>query len=445
MNFPPDERRLAALYRAHFAFLEREYGRILEEEGLDSLVIHSGVPVKKTVFDDQFWPLRPVPQFLHWLPLAEPDCALVLRQERRPRLLRLEASNFWEASPAPESQHWADYFEIATMNTREAQRRELPAPSERVAFVGEDLARAAEWGFSLARPPSLDRRLERVRVHKTEYEIFCLSEANRRAARGHERVRQAFFEGDLSELELHLLYLTATRQDDPETPYKNIVALGPHAATLHHVGYGKRPSARSADSLLLDAGATFCGYASDVTRTYVKGEGEARGTFAALIERTEQMQRRLCQEVAIGLPYEQLHDRSHEEVGQILVDLGLVKIGVDEAVASGITRAFFPHGLGHSLGLVCHDVGCAEVRPRPENPFLRNTSIIAAEQVFTIEPGIYFIDMLLRPLRDGAGAARIDWKRVDALAPLGGVRIEDDLLVTPSGPAHNLTRAHLPT
>src|SRR5262249_10175359 len=116
--------------------------------------------------------------------------------------------------------------------------------------------------------------------------------------------------------------------------------------------------------------------------------------------------------------------------------------GADEVVASGISRAFFPHGLGHSLGLVCHDVGCAEIKPKPNNPFLRNTSTISADQVFTIEPGIYFIQMLLEPLRRGANAGRLDWSLVDALAALGGVRIEDDVQVLAGG-LRNFTRDHL--
>jgi Xaa-Pro dipeptidase len=110
-----------------------------------------------------------------------------------------------------------------------------------------------------------------------------------------------------------------------------------------------------------------------------------------------------------------------------------------------VTRTFFPHGLGHSLGLQCHDVGCAEIKPKAENPFLRMTTTIAPGQVFTVEPGVYFIDTLLAPLRAGPHAGRIDWSLVDALAPLGGVRIEDDVHVAPAGaPLDNLTRAHLP-
>src|SRR5256885_110678 len=94
----------------------------------------------------------------------------------------------------------------------------------------------------------------------------------------------------------------------------------------------------------------------------------------------------------------------------------------DELVSGGITRAFYPHGLGHSLGLQCHDVGCALRPPRGDNPFLRNTSDIAPRQVFTIEPGLYFIEALLAPLRHSPDIA---WKLGDALSPFGGIRIED--------------------
>jgi Xaa-Pro dipeptidase len=114
-------------------------------------------------------------------------------------------------------------------------------------------------------------------------------------------------------------------------------------------------------------------------------------------------------------------------------------------VSSGVTRVFLPHGLGHSLGLCTHDVGCAEMRPRADNPFLRNTSRIAAGQVFTIEPGLYFIPMLLEPLRAEARGRLVNWPMVEQLAPLGGIRIEDDLYVLESGRTDNLTRAFLPS
>jgi len=284
------------------------------------------------------------------------------------------------------------------------------------------------------------RRLDRLRTRKSRYELLCLAEANRRAASGHQRVRDAFLQGDPSELELHLLYLAATGQDDPETPYKNIVALGAHAATLHHIHYGRRPE--GAQSLLLDAGASYQGYASDVTRTFAKGRGAAVDLFAELVRRLDTLQREACRRVAVGLPYERLHDQSHELLAPVLRDLGVARGSDGELVAAGVTRTFFPHGLGHSLGLQTHDVGCAEIRPRPENPFLRNTSEVAAGQVFTIEPGCYFIASLLEELRAGPGGRLVDWRVVDTLRPFGGVRVEDDLAVGEQA-VDNLTRRAL--
>ena len=144
-------------------------------------------------------------------------------------------------------------------------------------------------------------------------------------------------------------------------------------------------------------------------------------------------------------PYQELHDESHRLVAAVLREVGIGKLSAEELVDSGITRAFYPHGLGHSLGLQCHDVGCALVAPRKDNPFLRNTSVIGEGQVFTIEPGLYFIDGLLAPVRQGEHAAGVDWDLVDQLAPLGGIRIEDDVVVGPEGSGvRNLTREVLP-
>src|SRR5262249_25045549 len=128
------------------------------------------------------------------------------------------------------------------------------------------------------------------------------------------------------------------------------------------------------------------------------------------------------------------------QVADILRDAGISRLPADELVAGGVTRAFYPHGLGHSLGLQCHDVGCALRPQRADNPFLRNTTKISSGQVFTIEPALYFIQALLARLRKSPD---IDWKLVDAVAQFGGIRIEDDVVVQDRG-IRNLTREVLP-
>ena len=426
------ETDLESLHRSHIAQLSRGTAAALEKAGFAALLIHSGTPLKRTGADDQFWALRTTPHFHHWLPLQEAGCTLLIVPGHQPRLFRPAEENIWEATAPPESDHFWDAFEVSASAPL--------LPPGRVAFVGDDLHAASALGMAgeAINPAGLVRELDQLRVRKTPYEVECLAEANRRAARGHDELRHLFQNGDRSELDLHLSFLGATRQDDADTPYKNIVALGKHAATLHHIAYQKR--AQPAQSMLVDAGAGFAGYGSDITRTWVKGGGAAASAFAGLVAGLEAMQQRLCGLVRVGLPYQELHDESHRQAAEVLRAVGISTLPADELVGRGVTRAFYPHGLGHALGLQVHDVGCGLQPPRKDNPFLRNTTVIAKDQVFTIEPGIYFIDALLAPLRNSPD---LDWKLVDALSALGGVRIEDDLVVLDNG-IRNLTRESLP-
>ena len=423
-------------YRVHVAKLETDYARELEAAGFDGVVIHSGTPARKSIFDDQFWPLRPTPHFQHWLPLSQPDCALLIVPGRRPVLYRNVAINFWDGTVQAESDHFWDCFEVVDIDGAAAVGDQLPR-DKRLAFVGEDMSRAQMWGIPGDAKPLLDR-LDLLRARKSDYECECIAEANRRSSAGHDVVLAAFREGDYSELQLHLKYLEATRQDDPQTPYKNIVALGEHAATLHHVDYGRTASS-GATSLLIDAGATCNGYHSDITRTAVKGHSAAGEVFGALVHGLETLQQEMCRRVQVGIPYQQLHNESHELLAGVLRDVGVGTGSASELVESGATRKFLPHGLGHSLGLQTHDVGCALIKPQEANPFLRNTADIEVGQVFTIEPGCYFIPSLLGELRAGPHSGIIDWSVVEQLAPFGGVRIEDDVAVVNDGP-RNLTR-----
>jgi Xaa-Pro dipeptidase len=437
-------RALDELYTHHIADLQHRFAGVLGRQGWDGVAIHSGSLVKRSTYDDQTWPLRPCPHFAHWLALAEPDALLVVRPGRRPVLLRPRATSFWEKTAPPESDAFSSAMDVVFADP---PRTTAHVGAGRVAFVGEHSGSAARWGIpqEYACPPRLISALDELRTIKTPYEIACLVEANRRARAGHEALRAAFAAGDDSELDLHLLFLRATAQDDWETPYKNIVAIGTNAATLHHVAYGRTAPGRQAGSLLVDAGATCAGYGSDITRTWARGPGAAVGAFAHLVTEVEGMQRQLCAAVRVGTPYEQLHDESHRLVGAVLREVGLVAASVEEIVASGVSRAFYPHGLGHSLGLQTHDVGCSVRLARPDNPFLRNTSDVTVGQVFTIEPGIYFIDPLLSALRARPAGKLVDWGLVDALAPLGGVRIEDDIhVVGGDAVVRNLTREHLP-
>ncbi|HET7500520.1 MAG TPA: Xaa-Pro dipeptidase [Kofleriaceae bacterium] len=426
---------LEATYPAHLEALQHGYEAALAAHGFDAVILCSGAAASRNRFDDQSWPVMPTPAFAHWCPLVEADAFVVVAPGKRPRLVRTIVSDFWETTAPPESNHFWPCFEITEVAPGHAAEALPSLSSGKVAVITRDVDGAPPGAVN---PPALIEAIDLLRTRKSPYEIECLAEASRRAARGHKKIGELFKHQTLSELELHLAYLAASEQDDLWTPYKGIVALGSHASVLHYVAYTRERVAGDT-SLLVDAGARCLGYGSDITRTHVRGDGAAARRFAALLDHMEALQQEVIRRIRPGLPYEDLHDESHHLLASALRELGIGRAGPDELVARGVTRALFPHGLGHSLGVTVHDVGLKPRPPRPENRFLRNTSIIEPGQVFTIEPGIYVIDSLLAPLRADDRHALVDWDAVAELRPYGGIRIEDNVVVEARG-VRNLTR-----
>jgi Xaa-Pro dipeptidase len=423
---------LAASYPAHLEALQRGTEAALAAHGFDAVVLCSGSAASRNRFDDQSWPVMPTPAFAHWCPLVEADAFVVVRPGARPRLVRTIVDDYWEVVAPPESNHFWSCFELVEVTAGHAGDA---LPGGKVAVITRDPGTSPPGAVN---PPDLVAALDALRTRKTAYEIECLAEASRRAVRGHRKAAELFQTSTPSELDLHLGYLAASEQDDLWTPYKGIVALGNHAAVLHFVAY-TRERVTGDTSLLVDAGGKCLGYGSDITRSHARGEGAAARWFAELLGRMEALQQEIVRRIRPGLPYEDLHDDAHRLVAVALREHGIGRGSPDELVARGVTRALFPHGLGHSLGVCVHDVGMKPHPPRPENKFLRNTSVIEAGQVFTIEPGIYVIDALLAPLQADDRRDLLDWAAIAELRPFGGIRIEDDVVVEERG-VRNLTR-----
>ena len=434
----------AELYAEHVATRQRLAEAALAATGHDALILSSGRPI--TYFaDDQDAPFHATPHFAHWVPLDGPGHVLLVRPGQRPRLVRFAPEDYWfDQSPLGDP-FWRDRFDYCEAPD-EAAAWTLAAATGRTAYVGDDPERAASSGVARAalNPSELLARLDWDRSFKTAYEVACLDEAERLAARGHVAAKAAFERG-ASELEIHRVYVEAVGCVDRELPYETIVALDEQGAILHHFGKSDK---RGGKVLLIDCGARHLGYGSDITRTWTLESCEP--VFRELVGGLERLQQDLCREVRPGRPYLELHRLAHVKIGALLRRLGILRIDGEAAVEQGLTGPFFPHGLGHFLGIQVHDVSGRQkepsggtLAPPAEFPYLRTTRAIAEHQVFTIEPGIYFVPMLLRELRAGPKAGLVDWKLVDRLTPCGGARIEDDVLVTAGG-HRNLTRPHLP-
>ncbi len=432
---------LTALFHDHLAEHQRCAEEALARTGFEALVISSG-SVHTYFADDQDAPFHPTPHFAHWCPMEGPHHVLVIRPGKRPRLIRYAPEDFWYEQLPLGSPFWSGGFDLEEAGSVDDVWVRVGTLT-RTAYLGNETDRAATAGLE-ANPTLLTAHLDWTRSYKSAYELQCIEEATVLGARGHLAAKAAFLAG-ASELEIHHAYVQAVGCVDHELPYGNIVALNEKGATLHYEG---KRNLKHGFTLLLDAGAQVRGYAADITRTVTAPHCDAR--FSALVAGMERVQRQLCEAVKPNLPYGDLHHLGHLKIAGLLQEQGFLKADPEEAVAKGLSRPFFPHGLGHHLGIQVHDVAGRQLDPEgtpapppPQHPSLRTTRMIEAGQVFTVEPGLYFIPMLLRPFRENEHSALFNWTLIDELTPCGGIRIEDNLFVTDTG-ARNLTRKHLP-
>jgi Xaa-Pro dipeptidase len=429
---------LDQLFAPHLTALMRRTDRSLAQSGFDALVVHAGRPPIQFL-DDQDYPFKVNPQFKVWVPIIDnPRCILVYAPGVRPTVLFHQPNDFWHKPPKVPTAPWTDAVNMIVMSD-DSNAAAHWAKLGRVAFIGPD-AMPADADPKCVNPKDLMALLDYDRAVKTPYELACLRKASELGARGHAAAFAAFSRGG-SEYDAHMSYLEACGQREEEMPYNNIVAYNENAAVLHYQHLARSTPA-PLRSFLIDAGAQYRGYASDITRTYAKSSGR----FADLVQAMDKAQLALCGEILAGRDYRDVHLSAHRILGDVMQQVGLTKLPGQAALESGVTSVFFPHGIGHLLGLQVHDVGGVmgdakgHERERPKgHPFLRLTRMLEPGVVVTVEPGIYLIDSLLAAAHADERRAHIDWAVVEELKPYGGVRIEDNVAATAQKP-ENMTR-----
>jgi len=429
----------AALYRQHLQQMQQRADAALGRAGFDHLLVASGSQHVQFL-DDMPYPYRVNPQFKAWLPLTRvPHSWLVHTPGARPKLVYHQPHDYWHVVPDAPSGDWVEHFDVAIIRTPEEALQHLPKPAARCAIVGEP--QSALGDYVPNNPQPLLDYLHFHRAHKTPYELAMMREASRIGVRAH-RAAEAAFRAGACEFDIHMDYCRVARQDAFDLPYGNIIALNEHGAVLHYMEL-ERQAPQLVRSFLIDAGASCNGYACDITRTHASDSGSE---FAAMIDAVDAAQLQLCDQVRAGTDYARIHLDAHLALAGILRDFGIIDMAPETALDTGVSSTFFPHGVGHGIGLQVHEVagfaasdaGGAIAKP-PGHPYLRLTRKLEPGMVVTIEPGLYFIDMLLDELRAGVHAKSVDWARVDAFRPYGGIRIEDDVVCTDGAPV-NMTR-----
>ena len=426
-------------YSSHVTFLKDEWSSLLTAHAFDAAVVTAGT--NETFYgDDQHPPFHAYGHFLRWVPQSDCENAAVLVvPDREPVLFWYAPTDYWYL-PSSAPTFCEQTFDIRVFDDlnalHQALKRETSGFSD-VACIGPQPS-SLEPSNRLAQNEQLIRQLDYRRAFKTDFERDCMVDATNRGAQGHLAAAKAFAE-DSSELEIHLAYLRASEQHEAELPYPSIVALNEHGATLHYQKYDREKPAEIR-SLLIDAGGKSTCYHSDITRTYAQDQ---HGEFAELIAAVDGEQQALIEEIKVGTSFLDLHERMNLKISKILCDFDFVSCTPESAHEQRLTDAFFPHGLGHLLGLQTHDVGGHVANAEGSvTPFhqrydsLRLLRIVEPRMVFTIEPGLYFIPSLLQGLNRHSD---VNWEKVEQFMPYGGIRVEDNVFVE-ADKVVNLTR-----
>jgi len=428
------------LFKEHLDSRLLKIYTLLESENLDRLYIESGKS-EPYFFDDQSPPFRENPHFLYFCLAQGENHILEIALNQKPILHLYNPKDFWHQQEDWQDLDWSVLYEIQSYDNPNLFWKNAKTQHSQILSPHPQLALSAGAQNLSSR---IMNQLNWMRLSKSPYEVDCIQKANYWASLGHLAAQNCFFEG-ASEFDIMLAYLGASRQRESQLPYNSIIALDQHAAILH---YQNLTQERNGQSFLIDSGFRFRGYCSDISRTYF--QESAHPIYKDICNSVTALEQTLWRSLRVGSAYSDIQEHAFQGITKILVDSEVLKCSFSEALEARIAKYFYPHGVGHGLGLQVHDIGGKQLSPDGDlaqndelHPFLRTLRRVQENDVLTIEPGLYFIPLLLEELHDSPHCRNlINWPLVNELKSFGGVRIEDDILVTKEGPV-NITREYL--
>jgi Xaa-Pro aminopeptidase len=405
-------------------------------------------------YADNVYPFRQDSHFLYYGGVNHPGLALVIGSDGRSLLYGPpeHPDDLVWFGPHPTLGDHAAAAGIDGWDSLDALQERMQRASQGGARVHYLPPYRAERRFAVARlfgsdPQSIDEGVSTELVSavnaqrslKSDDEISEIEDALEVTAAMYRSAMSAT-EADRSEAEIAAALQAPALARNRQLAFPPIVTV--RGEVLHNESYANRLS--DGDLLLIDSGAESArAYASDITRTM-----PVSGRFSSLQrEIYEVVLAAQLAAIAAASPEStnrEVHLVAARTIAAGLKDIGLMRGQVDDAVAAGAHALFFPHGIGHMLGQDVHDmedlgdiVGYPEGEQRSEQfglNFLRLARRLEPGFVITIEPGIYFIPTLIeRWAAEGRHSEFIRYDRLGAYAGFGGIRIEDDVLVTEQG------------
>lgn len=422
------------------------------------LIFLSGQPTINLRDSDQSRPFRQRRYFYYLSGADEADCALTYDIGRG--ILTLFVPDFdlhraiW-MGPTLSREDAQDRYDVDYVRYHTSLKYELKEwTDERDQDTELYLIHESEKPKSLPKDlpvnlTNLEQAMNAARGIKDEYEIRMIREANKISGLAHRKILESIksFSNE-SQIEGSFLN-TCVSHGARNQAYQIIAASGPNAAVLH---YSRNNEPLHKKPLVcVDAGAEWNCYASDVTRTFpLTGEWPSQ-YVRDIYKLVERMQEETIRRMGKGVRYRSLHDLAHDIAIEGLLSLGVLKGSFNEVRDSGVSKVFFPHGLGHHVGLEVHDVSEGSIMALGErsrqnwtsdllSPCTLSAPLLEEGMVVTVEPGLYFSPLALDNARKQPYAKYINFDVAKEYVHIGGVRIEDDILVTATG-YENLTTA----
>ena len=419
-------RQLTGITAAEYARRRRQLMRMAGE---DAILVLPAAPARVRSHDTHY-PYRQDSDFWYLCGFPEPEAVLVLvpgRKHGETLLFCRERDPEREGWDGPRAgqEGAVEQFGMDDAYPIEDLDEILPGLLEGRSRVYYHFGRDAEFDLKLigwvnrvreqvrhgAQPPheflELGHLLHELRLFKSKDELKLMQRAADISVQAHEAAMRASRAG-IHEYELQAEVERVFRANDAWPAYGSIVGAGNNACVLHY----RANNARAADGelVLIDAGAEFRTYASDITRTFPVN-GRFTAPQRALHDLVGAAQAAALAQAKPGVAYEAGHDAAVETLTEGLLQLGLLKGKLEKNISTGQYKRFYRHKTGHWLGLDVHDVG--------EYRLAGESRLLEPGMVFTIEPGLY---------------VSADDTSVDAKWRGIGIRTEDDVLVTNDGP-----------
>ncbi|KAK9722260.1 hypothetical protein K7432_002801 [Basidiobolus ranarum] len=411
--------------------------KVAKNLGVDAGVIYLKGHVNTVKFDsDTELPFDQDPYFFYMTGVEQPGYEFLYDIESDKAVLfapRIPEDDIvWIGSPETNEQlkERYDVDEVKYTDDLTVFLKEL-SPKSVYVLNGTDASHLAEFQASVEET-KLEEALKEARMFKSEFELEVMRISNKISSDAHIALMKKIKPG-MNERELQALFeYECNRHGSMRQAYLPIMAYSNNAATLHY-GRNNCEMPDGSHLFLVDAGGEYHRYASDITRTYPVGgkyTDDAKTIYSIVLD----MQKQVLDALKPGVKWEDMHRLASRIACEGLKKCGILKGDVDEMIAKFVPAAFYPHGLGHSIGIDTHDVGGypkgVEKINEPGIRYLRMRRDLKPGMVVTVEPGVYFCDAIIEPfLKNPETAKYFDIPTLDRFRKVGGVRIEDNVVI----------------